>query len=136
MLSDFLKFLSQKYVYVPTIFLIIFMATPSYNDPFFYFLTNELKFKATQLGKISFCSTLATLLSIIYYRYYLKDSNFKTIIIICSLFAFLFNFLAYVLVTRANLQLGIPDFWLCLVSNSLLAGLGELILMPMLILIM
>ena len=132
MVVDFFKFLSQKYVYVPTIFLVVFMATPSYSDPFFYFLTNELKFKATQLGKIAFCSTLATLLSIIFYRYYLKNSNFKTIIIISSLLAYLINFLAYILVSRINVTLGIPNFWLCLISNSLLAGLGELILMPML----
>jgi Na+/melibiose symporter-like transporter len=132
MVLDFFNFLGQKYVYIPTIFLIVFMATPSYSDPFFYFLTNVLKFKATQLGKIAFGSTLATLLSIIFYRYYLKNTNFKTIIIICSLLAFLFNFLAWVVVTRYNVVLGINDFWLCLVSNSLLAGLGELILMPML----
>jgi len=108
------------------------MATPSYGDPFFYFQTNVLGFKATELGKISFCSTLATLLAIICYRIYFKSTSFKSIIITCTIMVFCFNSMSYLLTIRANIALGINDFWLCLVSTTLVTGLGEMVMMPML----
>jgi folate/biopterin transporter len=132
LMKEFCEFMCKKYVIVPTIFIIVFMATPSYNDPFFYFLTDELKFTPSDLGKISFFSTLATLIAIWMYQQYFKTCNFKMMITIGSILSFFFSFCGYILVLRINLKLGISDYILVLVSNSFLSMLGELILMPML----
>jgi folate/biopterin transporter len=132
LIKEFCEFMCKKYVIIPTIFIIVFMATPSYNDPFFYFLTDELKFTPTDLGKISFFSTLATLIAIWMYQQYFKSCNFKMMITIGSILSFIFSFCGYILVLRFNLKLGISDYLLVLVSNSFLSMLGELILMPML----
>jgi folate/biopterin transporter len=132
LVKQFLTFLCQKFVIVPTLFIIAFMATPSYSDPFFYFLTNELKFSPSDLGKISFFSTLATLIAILMYKWFFKNVNFKIMITVGTIISFIFSFLGYILVKRINLQLGISDFILVLFSNSFLSMLGELILMPML----
>jgi len=132
LLREFTQFICQKYVLIPTLFIIMLMATPSYGDPYFYFLTNVLKFSASSLGKISFCSTAATLLAIWLYKTYFKDCNFKIMITYGTIISFIVSFMAYLLVQRVNLQLGISDFWFVLFSSSFLSMIGELVMMPML----
>ncbi len=132
LLTEFGNFICKKYVFVPTLFIIILMATPSYGDPYFYFLTNELKFSASSLGKISFCSTAATLLAIWLYRAYFKDTKFKSMITIGTIVSFIFSFMAFLSVERFNIKIGIPDFWFVLFSSSFLSMIGELVMMPML----
>lgn len=130
--SEFIKFMCKKYVVIPLAFIIIFKATPSYYDAFFYFITNELKFTASDLGKISFCSTIAILIAIWIYKKYLKDFNFKAMIIVGTVISFIVSFLCYILVLRINLKIGIADFWLLLFTNSFLSLVGELVLLPIL----
>lgn len=132
LLIAFKDFLLQKYVLLPTIFIICLMATPSYGDPYFYFLTNHLKFSASLLGKISFCSTLCTLVAIWLYKTFFKDTNFRLMITIGTIVSFFFSFMAFLLVKRVNVELGISDFWFVLLSSSLLSMIGELTMMPML----
>jgi len=132
LLNDFINFMCQKYVIIPLAFIIIFKATPSYYDAFFYFITNELKFSASDLGKISFCSTIAILIAIWIYKKYLKDFNFKSMITIGTIVSFFVSFLCYILVLRINLKIGVPDFWLLLFTNSFLSLIGELVLLPIL----
>jgi len=132
LLIAFKNFLMQKYVLVPTLFIILLMATPSYGDPYFYYLTNHLKFSASLLGKISFCSTLCTLIAIWLYKTFFKNTNFRLMITIGTIVSFFFSFMAYLLVKRVNVELGISDFWFVLLSSSLLSMIGELVMMPML----
>ena len=132
LLSEFVNFICQKYVLVPTIFIFVFMATPAFGDPFFYFLTNELKFTASSLGKISFFTTAGTLIAIWLYRTYFTKCNFRILITIGTIISFIFTLLTYLLVKRVNKILGISDFFLVLFSSSFLSMLGELIMMPML----
>ena len=49
------------------------MSTPSYYDPYFYFLTNVIKLKGKVLGQLSFFGSIAMLIGIVFYKYYLKD---------------------------------------------------------------
>jgi hypothetical protein len=130
--DEFIEFMTRVYVIVPTLYIIFFLSTPSYTDPFFYFLTNELKFTPYTLGQISFCSTIGILTAIAIYKFYLKNCHFRNIVLGGSVFAFIFSFTAYILVTRLNVDLGIPDFYLVLFSSSVMAMIGEIIMMPML----
>jgi hypothetical protein len=128
----FIEFLCQKFILIPIMFIIIFKATPSYNDSFFYYITNELKINATSLGKISFCSTIAILIAILFYKAYLKNCNFKFMIIIGTIISFFISLACFLIVLRINIKLGIPDFWLLLFTNSFLSLVGELVLLPIL----
>lgn len=130
--SEMVNFIFNKRVLVPIVFIILFMGMPSYSDPFFYFLTNKLHFTAVSLGKIAFCSTLGVLLGIYIYKSFFENSNFKCILIICTLLTFFFTFCANLLVLRINVQLGISDFLIVLFSNSILSMLGEIMLLPLL----
>lgn len=130
--NEFIRFICQRYVLIPLMFIIIFKATPSYYDPFFYFITNELKINATDLGKISFCSTVAILIAIMIYKAYMKDFNFKKMIIIGTIISFLISFACFILVLRINIKFGISDFLLLLFTNSFLSMVGEFVLLPIL----
>lgn len=132
LMQEFTKFICQKYVLLPLSFIIIFKATPSYFDPFFYFITNELKINATALGQISFVSTIAVLFAILVYKTYLKNFNFKHMIILGTFISFFISLLCYLLVLRINLKFGIPDFYLLLFTNSFLSMVGEFVLLPIL----
>jgi folate/biopterin transporter len=132
LMKEFFNFISQKYVFLPLLFIVIFKASPSYYDPFFYFITNELKINATSLGKISFCSTITILIAIAIYKSYMKNFNFKSMIVIGTIISFFISLLCYLLVLRVNLKFGIPDFWLLLFTNSFLSMVGEFILLPIL----
>jgi len=131
-IKEFWEFLKKKYVYIPTIFIIFYMGTPSFSSPIFYFLSNNLNFKPSDFGLISFFSNVFILLSILFYRAFLKQCNFKILITTGTFISFLVTFLSYCVVTRINLAWGISDFILCLACSSLLAGIGEIIVLPML----
>lgn len=131
-IHELLEFIFQRKIIVPLLFIVIFMATPSYTDPFFYYLTEKLGFTATSLGQISFCSTCGVLLGIFSYKTYFKTVELRNILIICTLLSFIFTFSANILVLRININLGISDFLMVLLSNSLLTMLGEVMLLPLL----
>jgi MFS family permease len=130
--AKFFGFLFQKHICVPIIFIIVFVGTPSYSDPMFYFFTDTLKFNSIDLGIISTFATLANLSAIAIYRYCLKNKSFRTIIIYGSLLSFCVSFSTYLLVTRINIKIGIPDFLFVIFSSSFLNMLGEIIGMPLL----
>jgi len=132
LMCEFFRFITLKFVYIPLIFIILFMATPTYEDPFFYFLTNKLEFKGSFLGWINFFSNLFTLLAIIIYKVWFKGVSFKIMIVFGSLFSFLISFNSYVIVMRYNVTLGISDYVLTLFSSSILSMVGELVMLPML----
>ena len=131
-IKEMLIYLCKTEILLPIVFIILFMATPSYSDPFFYFLTNDLKFSPTALGKISFCSTIAVLIGIFAYKKYFKNAKFRSIITGGTILSFLFSFAGYALVERWNKRVGVNDFWLVLLSNSLLSMIGEVMLLPLL----
>jgi MFS family permease len=130
--AQFFGFLCQKHILIPIIFTIIFVGTPSYSDPMFYFFTETLKLDSIDLGIISMFSTLATMGAILLYRFYFKNKSFRSIITYGSFVAFFVSFSAYLLVTRYNIKLGIPDFPFIIFSYSFMSMLGELIAMPLL----
>jgi folate/biopterin transporter len=130
--KDFINFFFQGYVLIPLMFIIVFKATPNYHDSFFYFITNDLKLSATELGKIAFCSTIAILIAILIYKQYLKQCNFKFMILLGTFVSFFISLMSLLLVLRINIHYGISDFWILLLSSSFLSLIGELVLLPML----
>lgn len=130
--TQFFGFLCQKHIMIPIIFTIIFVGTPSYSDPMFYFFTETLKLDSIDLGFISMFSTLATMGAILIYRFFLKNKSFRSIITYGSFISFFVSFSAYILVIRYNIKLGISDFPFIIFSYSFMSMLGELIAMPLL----
>ena len=131
-LSDFWLFITRKQILVPIIFIIVFMSTPSYYDPYFYFLTNVIKLKGKVLGQLSFFGSIAMLIGIVFYKYYLKDCNFKVMITFGTIFSSLISLMSLLVILRINIKMGISDFWLLLFTSSFLSILAEFIMLPIL----
>ncbi len=108
------------------------MAPPSYDDPLFYFLTNELKFNGNILGQMSFAAALTAIIAVMMYKEFFKHVSFRKVLVVGSILYTIFSFTAYVLVTRMNVKLGVSDYLLCLFSSSTTNLLAELVMMPIL----
>ena len=61
-INDLITFIQKKNIYIPLLFMILFGCSPSYSQPLFYFITNQLKFTPSNLGIISMFSTLFSLI--------------------------------------------------------------------------
>ena len=109
------------------------MIPPAYSDPLFYFYTNKLNFSPTIMGRLKLIYGISSLTGIWLYNVYLKSVSFKKIMWGTTILSMLFNLLSIALVKRINLILGISDFWFCVAADSLATSLGEINMMPILV---
>lgn len=84
-----MQFVKKPAIYVPVIFIFIFVATPSSGSSMFYFYTNELKFHPEFIGELKLASSLASMIGIYIYNRFLKLIPFKKIFfwtsVICAI---------------------------------------------------
>lgn len=129
-----LKAISQRSIWLPTLFIFIWQATPNADTAFFFFLTNELDFQPEFLGRVRLVTSLATLLGIWLYQHYLKDVPFRVILGWTSVIAAVVGMSALLLVTHANRALGIDDHWFSIGDSLVLTVMGQIAFMPILVL--
>lgn len=131
LLSNLLSFMCNKFIYIPCLLLVAFnLFSPNFNDPLFYFLVDVVKLKASCFGIITFYSTLATLLAILIYQSYFTETDFKTMILSCSVLQIVFSFAPLLVVWRVHTV--IPDYLLIIVYTAVNSMLSELVILPML----
>ena len=121
-------------IYKPVIFIFLFMMTPSYSDPLFYFYTDVLKFSPIIMGRLKLIYGVASVLGILLYNKVLKNVGFKKIVFYTTILYIFFNLLTIVLVLRLNRRYGISDFYFCMTADALTTALGEINTMPLLVL--
>jgi Na+/melibiose symporter-like transporter len=132
LMNNICSFICQSKILVPTMFIIAFMAVPSYDDPLFYFITNHLHFNGNIIGQISFISALTAIIAILIYKTFFKHVGFKTMIIFGTILYFSFSFTAYMLVTEFYKKLCISPYIMALFSSATVSMIGELVMMPIL----
>jgi MFS family permease len=128
--KEFFSFFCQKFILIPTIFILLYYSAPSYNAAYWYFLTEKLNFNATDQGLVSVYGNIANLIAIIIYMN-MKKPDFRKIIIFGSLISFFFSFIDYAVVKRWNVDY-VSDFNMFIISAVFLNFLGEIVSMPML----
>lgn len=133
-LNLFFGFITQPIIYKPVIFILMYMATPSYSDPLFYFYTSVLNFTPSTMGRLKLVYGFASVAGIFIFNKFLRSISFKKIIFVTKILSLIFNMLTIVLVERVNLRLGIPDIYFCLATDSLTIALAEINTMPLLVL--
>jgi folate/biopterin transporter len=126
--------LSQKAIWMPTLFLFLWQCTPTAESAFFYFSTNELGFTPEFLGRVRLVTSLASLLGVWLFQRFLKTIPFRQIFLGMTLFSALIGMTAILLVTHTNRTLGIDDHWFALGDSLILTIAGQLTFMPVLIL--
>jgi folate/biopterin transporter len=126
--------LSQKAIWMPTLFLFLWQCTPTAESAFFYFSTNELGFTPEFLGRVRLVTSLASLFGVWLFQRFLKTIPFRQIFLWTTLFSTLLGLTALLLVTHTNRTLGIDDHWFALGDSLVLTIMGQLTFMPVLIL--
>lgn len=133
-LNLFWSFIKQPIIYRPVMFIFLFMATPAYSDPMFYFYTNQLHFSQLVMGRLKLVYGIASVSGIFIYNKYLRSFSFRGIILSTTFLCIFLNMGTIVLVKRINLYLGIPDIYFSFATDALTTALGEINTMPLLVL--
>jgi folate/biopterin transporter len=128
------KAVSQKAIWLPSLFLFIWQATPSSESAFFFFATNELGFQPEFLGRVRFVTSLASLLGIWIFQRFLKTIPFRVVLGWSTLISAALGMTTLLLVTHANRAIGIDDAWFSLGDSLILTVVGQITWMPVLVL--
>jgi folate/biopterin transporter len=126
--------LTQKVIWMPTLFLFIWQCTPTADSAFFYFSTNELGFTPEFLGRVRLVTSLASLLGVWLFQRFLKTVPFRQIFLWTTLISAVLGLTALLLVTHTNRSIGIDDHWFALGDSLILTVMGQLTFMPVLVL--
>jgi len=130
----------QRQVWLPTLFIFLWQATPSSETAFFYFLTGDptttagIGISAEQLGRVKAGSSVAALVGIWAYRRFLKDVPIKDTLFWCAIASVPLGMTQLLLITHANRALGLSDYWFTFGDSLVLTVLGEFAFMPLLVL--
>lgn len=133
-LNLFFTFVTQPIIYRPVVFILLYMSTPSYSDPIFFFYTTVLQFSPVTMGRLKLIYGIASVTGIFIYNRYLRSISFKKILWVTTMMSLSFNMLSILLVERVNLKLGIPDFIFTIFTDAISVALAEINTMPLLVL--
>ena len=128
------KAVSQKVIWLPTLFLFLWQATPSADSAFFYFSTNELGFGPEFLGRVRLVSSIAMLLGIGAFNRFFKAVPIRKIFTWSILASTVLGLTTLLLITHTNRALGIDDRWFSLGDSLILTVAGQIAFMPVLVL--
>jgi folate/biopterin transporter len=131
---DLWQAVSQKAIWMPTLFLFLWQATPSSDTAFFYFTTNELQFPPEFLGRVRLVTSVAALVGVWAFQRFFKTVPFRKIFLWSTLVSTALGMTTLLLVTHANRALGIDDRWFSLGDSLILTVAGQITFMPVLVL--
>lgn len=92
------RFVKQKFIYWPLLFVFLIVLTPSLDTVMFFYLTGVQKFTPGEMGTISTLCSASNVLGIIFYSVFLHKFGFKTVIIVSTILFSLANSLKLLLV--------------------------------------
>lgn len=108
--------------------------SPSYSQVSFYFATDVLKFSPEFLGTVGAFGYVFLLVGTLIYSSFFKEISFRRIFLIAQLSLAVVSMLDVMLVTRANLDIGIPDKAFVLGDAVIADVISRLKTMPVLVL--
>lgn len=126
--------MTQKYIWLPTLFIFLWQATPGGESAIFFFVTNELGFEPEFLGRVRLVTSVASLAGIWLYQRFLKKVPFRVIFGWSIVISSVLGMTTLLLVTHANRSLGIDDHWFSLGDSLILTVMGQIAYMPVLVL--
>ena len=126
--------ITQKAIWLPTLFLFIWQATPTADSAFFYFTTNNLGFQPEFLGRVRLVTSIAALVGVWLFQHFFKAIPFRVIFGWSTVISATLGMTTLLLVTHTNRALGIDDHWFSLGDSLILTVLGQIAYMPVLVL--
>ena len=91
--------LSRREIWQPALFVGFFLATPSADSAFLYFLTDDLGFSQEFLGRVSLGGSVASIAGITIYQRYLRSVRVSQLLLWTTLACLPFGLLQLALVT-------------------------------------
>jgi len=114
-------------------FIFISAATPNSSAAFFFFLTTGLGFTKRIMGYLDIVGVVSGMLGLVAYRYVFHKLYTKTLVVVGIVLGTLLGLMQMVLITRANLTLGIDDYWFALSDDVAESFASQLSMMPLLV---
>ncbi|KAM3308852.1 folate-biopterin transporter 1, chloroplastic isoform X1 [Capsicum chacoense] len=124
----------QPNVFLPTLFIFLFQATPQSGSAAFYFIINKLGFTPEFLGRLKLVTSVASLIGVALYNGFLKKVPLRKIFFVTTIIGSAFGMTQVLLVTGLNRKFGISDEWFSLGDSLILSVLGQAFFMPVLVL--
>ncbi|ONK81604.1 uncharacterized protein A4U43_C01F31020 [Asparagus officinalis] len=110
------------------------ITVPNLSTVMFYYQTEVLHLEASFLGSARVVGWFGLMLGTYTYNRYLKHMKLRRILMFAHVGLGIMNFLHIALVTRSNIQLGIPDKYMVLGGSAAWDTINQFKLMPFLIL--
>ncbi|XP_023548042.1 folate-biopterin transporter 1, chloroplastic-like [Cucurbita pepo subsp. pepo] len=124
----------QPNIYLPTLFLFLWQATPQSDSAMFFFVTNKLGFTAEFLGRVKLVTSVASLIGVGLYNGFLKNVALRKIFLIMSIVGSALGMTQVLLITGLNRKFGISDGWFTIGDSLIITVLGQASFMPVLVL--
>jgi folate/biopterin transporter len=132
--SALLAALRNRSVFLPAVFVFLWQSTPNPDSALFFFQTNALGFGPEFLGRVRLASAGAALAGLFSYQRWFRKWEIKRLFLACTLVSVPLAMTQLLLVTRANVVLGISDQTFALTDSAVLTALGQVAFMPTLVL--
>jgi predicted MFS family arabinose efflux permease len=126
--------LRRKEIWGPMLFVFLLMIAPSSQSAFFFFLTNDLKLEPSFMGTLSLVEGVSSLLGLTFYNVYLKKFSYRKILKVSIFLSIIAGATPLILILHVNRKWGISDRWFCIGDTAVLAAIGQISLMPLLVL--
>ncbi|KAL5139860.1 Folate-biopterin transporter 1, chloroplastic [Glycine soja] len=124
----------QRSVFLPTLFIFLWQATPQSDSAMFYFTTNSLGFTPEFLGRVKLVTSIASLLGVGLYNGFLKNVPLRKVFFATTLLGSTLGMTQVFLVTGLNRKFGISDEWFAIGDSLILTVLSQASFMPVLVL--
>lgn len=128
------KFVRKREIFIPIIFIFMFTAVPACNDAMFFFYTNQLGFRPEFMGKMKLAYGIGQIGGMVIYTNFLKNVEFKKLLVVNTFICIGISLSQLLLVTRVNEKIGIPDEIFAVFCSFIVQLIGELNMIPLLIL--
>ncbi|KAG2545268.1 hypothetical protein PVAP13_9KG421249 [Panicum virgatum] len=117
----------QPSIFLPTLFIFLWQATPQSDSAMFFFTTNKLGFSPEFLGRVTLVTSVASLLGIGLYNSFLKEVPLRKIFLVTTVLGSALGMTQVLLVTGLNRKLGISDEWFSIGDSLIITVLGQVI---------
>ncbi|XP_006658317.1 folate-biopterin transporter 1, chloroplastic-like [Oryza brachyantha] len=124
----------QPNIFLPTMFIFLWQATPKSDSAMFFFITNKLGFTPEFLGRVKLVTSIASLLGVGLYNYFLKAVPLRKIFLVTTIIGSALGMTQVLLVTGLNRQFGISDEWFSIGDSLIITVLSQASFMPVLVL--
>ncbi|XP_042398527.1 folate-biopterin transporter 1, chloroplastic-like isoform X2 [Zingiber officinale] len=117
--------IKQPDIFLPTLFMFLWQATPHSESAMFFFVTNKLGFTPEFLGRVKLVTSVASLAGVALYNSFLKNVPLRKIFLLTTLTGSALGMTQVLLVTGFNRQLGISDEWFSIGDSLIITVLSQ-----------